>query len=93
MSKPTKSQFIKLVAEKSGKSQTDVKDVLDSLETAIAAAYDEGHDGVVIGDLVQLNKVDVPEREHRNPHTGEKFTKEAHQAIKAKLTSKGKGLA
>ena len=83
-----RSEFVKAVAEKAEMTQKATKEVLDVMQEV---AYEEMKNGgeVKIFDSVTLLGKEVPEREARNPQTGETIVVPAHLAPKAKF---GKGI-
>lgn len=80
----TRSEFIKEVAARAGKTQVAIKEDIEAMETVIADTLASGEDVKVLNGLT-LEVKDVPERERRNPATGETFIAPAHQTVKAKL--------
>lgn len=85
----TKKEMIEKVAEKRSiskiKAKEIVEDVLGVMEDLIK---DTTKDGLDVYGLFRAEVTQVPERERRNPSTGETFIKEAHYAIKFKASSR-----
>lgn len=87
-------EIVKATAEKSGLSQAKVREVYDALVEVVHGMVKETEAGdqVTLLNLATFKVVDVPERVHRNPRTGEEVTKPAHKAVKAKLPAAVKNL-
>ena len=72
----TQTQLVTALAEKSELAKSDVKRVLDALEETVLEQIGNA-EKVRIGGLVQLTvrlKPATPERQGRNPATGEEIT-------------------
>lgn len=80
----TRTEFIKAVAENAEMTQKAVKEILEVMQEVV---YDEMAKGeeVKIFDSVTLLGKEVPEREARNPQTGDVIVVPAHLAPKAKF--------
>lgn len=85
----TKKEMIEKVAEKRNiskvKAKEIVEDVLGVMEDLI---MDETKDGLDVYGLVKFEVKEVPQKMARNPKTGETFMADAHNQIKAKMSSK-----
>ena len=83
-----RTEFVKVVAEKAEMTQKAVKEVLEVMQDV---AYNEMKAGgeVKIFDSITVYGKEVPEREARNPQTGETLVVPSHLAPKAKF---GKGI-
>lgn len=79
-----RTEFIKAVAEKAEMTQKATKEVLDVMQEVVYAEMAKGEE-VKIFDSVTLLGKEVPERECRNPQTGETMVVPAHLAPKAKF--------
>lgn len=90
----TIDNIIKAAAETSGKTQKDIREAYHAIAAAVAAALPQMQEGdsLRLPNLVTLKVKAVPERECRNPATGEKFVKPAHLALKASLPANVKAL-
>lgn len=82
-------EIVKATAETTGLSQTKVREVYDALVANIQESVKglDAGDTLRLPNLVNFKVVDVPEREHRNPRTGETVTKPAHKKVKAAVTA------
>lgn len=80
MSSLTKSDIIKLICEKTGKSQSDVKQVFDATIDVIVEELVKGSDINLIG-FASFKVKQVPERKGRNPATGQEITIAARKAL------------
>lgn len=85
----TKKEMIEALATKKSiskvKSKEMIEDVLSVMEDMI---MDETKDGLDIYGLVRFEVKEVPQKMARNPKTGETFMADAHNQIKAKMSSK-----
>lgn len=79
----TNLQLVADVASRTGLSQKDVKKVFDVLPTAITHGL-EGHEAVVLKDVVKFKRRHQPERQRTNPQnpTGPKVTVPAGYVVK-----------
>ena len=80
----TKKDFCKLYSDKTGVTQRDaaiyVVAFRDTLDEAVLK------DGTVrLKNFISVELVDVPEREGRNPRTGELLTIPDHKRVKIKV--------
>ena len=82
----TRTEYIKAVAEKAEMTQKAVKEVLDVMQEVVYTEMKNGEE-VKIFDSVTLLGKEVPEREARNPQTGETIVVPEHLAPKAKFGS------
>lgn len=76
-----KTELIKAVAEKVGKSQKDTLAVIDALFEAIGGALVNG-DEVKITSFGTFKSVKVDERTARNPQDGSAIKVPAHNKVK-----------
>lgn len=80
----TKKEFCKLYAIKAGVTQRDAAIYVDAFKDALAEALLT--DGTVrLKNFMSVELVDVPEREGRNPRTGEILTIPDHKRVKVKI--------
>ena len=86
-----RTEFVKAVAEKAEMTQKATKEILDVMQELVYAEMKKGEE-VKIFDSVTLLGKKVPERECRNPQTGETMTVAEHLAPKAKFGTGIKGL-
>lgn len=96
----TKSEIVAALAEKTGAERKTVALIFDTLQEMIAGDLDKKGPGVfIIPGMVKfkvVNKPATPERERRNPQTGEPMTtkaKPARNVVKAVLLKSLKDLA
>lgn len=79
-----RTEFVKAVAEKAEMTQKAVKEVLEVMQEVTFEEMAKGEE-VKIFESVTLVGKEVPEREARNPQTGETILVPAHLAPKAKF--------
>ena len=77
----TKTELLATLAEKSGIEKKDVSSVLDALSEVAASIVAEGG-ALTLPGLGKLACRDRPERQVRNPSTGEPMTKPADRVVK-----------
>ena len=82
----TKNDLKKLIAEEFETTQTGANDILDKVFNVLADVIVTQQKGVKLGEIGTLKVVHVPERDHRNPQTGESVTKPEHYALKFKVS-------
>ena len=87
----TRAEFVKAVAENAETTQKAVKEILEVMQEVAYAEMKKGEE-VKIFDSVTLLGKEVPQREARNPQTGETIVVPAHLAPKAKFGSNLKRL-
>lgn len=80
----TRTEYVKAVAEKAGMTQKATKEFLEVAQEVAYAEMKKGEE-VKIFDSVTLVGKEVPEREARNPQTGETIVVPKHLAPKAKF--------
>lgn len=80
----TNLDFVKLVANYSGCTQTAVKEVLAGLPDAIRDVC-LAQDDVVLGKAVRISGVWKESHEARNPMTGDTITVPAKTVVKVKV--------
>ncbi|MCW6038535.1 HU family DNA-binding protein [Spirulina subsalsa FACHB-351] len=82
MMKPmTKTELLATLAEKSGIEKKDVSSVLDALSEVATSIMAKGG-ALTLPGLGKLACRDRPERQVRNPSTGEAMTKPADRVVK-----------
>ncbi len=80
----TKKDFCKLYSDKTGVTQRDAAIYVDAFRDTLAEALLK--DGAVrLKNFMSVELVDVPEREGRNPRTGETLTIPDHKRVKVKI--------
>lgn len=80
----TKKDFCKLYSDKTGVTQRDATIYVDAFRDTLAEALLK--DGTVrLKNFISVELVDVPEREGRNPRTGELLTIPDHKRVKIKV--------
>ena len=80
----TKKDFCKLYSDKTGVTQRDAAIYVDAFRDTLAEALLK--DGTVrLKNFMSVELVDVPEREGRNPRTGEMLTLPDHKRAKIKV--------
>lgn len=80
----TKKDFCKLYSDKTGVTQRDAAIYVDAFRDTLAEALLK--DGTVrLKNFMSVELVDVPEREGRNPRTGELLTIPDHKRVKIKV--------
>lgn len=78
-----KTELIKAIASKTGKSQGDVKMVIDSALNMVVSALTDSEDGrVSISDFGTLSVVNKPARRFHNIKTGTTDVSEAYSSVK-----------
>ncbi|GHG32620.1 HU family DNA-binding protein [Paracoccus aerius] len=77
----TKTELLATLAEKSGVEKKDVSSVLDALSEVATSIVAEGG-ALTLPGLGKLACRDRPERQVRNPSTGEAMTKPADRVVK-----------
>jgi nucleoid DNA-binding protein len=83
----TKTELVKIVAEKTNKTIKEVKEVIDVALGAIGNSLDTGED-VIIKDFGTFFERTMKERVGRNPNTGEKLTIPEKKVVRFKAHSK-----
>lgn len=78
------NDVVSKIAEVSGLTKTDSEKALRAFEDIVKDAMSEGNK-VSLSNFVQFEVVDVPEREHTDIRTKEKYTTPAHKSVKAKV--------
>lgn len=81
-----KTEFVSALAEKTGISKKVANENLNTVLDTIVETLKSGED-VALAGFGKFSVVDVPERECRNPQTGETMTVDAHKAPKFKFAS------
>lgn len=82
MAKPmTKTQLVAALAEEMGADKKAATTALDAI-TGIITREVSGGGAVTLPGVGKIYCRERPEREVRNPATGEKFTKEADKVVK-----------
>ena len=80
MSIINKADLVKLIAERTGKPQTEVKLMLDATMDVISETLVKGDDVNLIG-FAAFKVKSVAERKGRNPATGEEITIAARKTV------------
>lgn len=81
----TKNDFCKLYAEKAGIAQKKAVECVDIFRDTLEEAL--AQDGVVrLNNFISFEVKEVPERECRNPRTGETVQVSARNKIKVKVS-------
>jgi DNA-binding protein HU-beta len=83
----TKTQTIATLAEKTGLKKTDVSNLLDELANL---AYAEASNGFLVPGIGKLVLVQRPQRQGRNPATGETITIPAKSVLKFRVAKAAK---
>lgn len=83
----TNKEFIKKVSEETGRTQKEIKEILDSVEVTLKNYVSEMqvNDKVKVADMT-FTKKEVSERERRNPRTGETFISPKTNKVSIKLS-------
>lgn len=81
-----KSEFVAAVAEKAGTSNVDAKKAVDAMLEVITEELRKGGDVTLIG-FGAFRVKDRPERQGRNPQTGEPMTISAAKIVSFKVGS------
>lgn len=83
--------FIEKYSEINDMSKTKARAEIERfIATFKSCTYDFG--GINLTGFAKSEVVDVPEKECRNPKTGETFTSPAHKTVKVKISKKFKNL-
>lgn len=80
----TRTEFIKAVAENAEMTQKAVKEVLEVMQDVAYAEMKKGEEVKIFDSVTLLGKM-VPQREARNPQSGETIVVPEHLAPKAKF--------
>lgn len=80
----TKKDFCKLYSDKTGVTQRDAAIYVDAFRDTLAEALLKDST-VRLKNFMSVELVDVPEREGRNPRTGEMLTIPDHKRVKIKV--------
>nr|DAH68979.1 MAG TPA: Bacterial DNA-binding protein [Caudoviricetes sp.] len=87
--KMTTKELIKGVADLTGKTQKDVKEVLDGIESVVTAqvgqASEDNSVDIRVFNGLHITSEFVAPHVARNPRTGETFTAEGKNRVKAKI--------
>jgi DNA-binding protein HU-beta len=82
MLKPmTRTQLVAAMAEESGLTKKAVAEALKALSAVVIRELDQGG-GVSIPDVLKITSRERPERDVRNPATGEMIRRPADRAVK-----------
>lgn len=84
MTTMTKADFVGAVAEQAGVTKAIAEQVINAIDAVTRAKVAEGATVPVAG-VGKVSAVNKPEREMRNPATGETFMKPAHRAPKVSI--------
>ena len=86
-----KSDFIRLVSDRSGVTQREVKVVVNVMCDALMEIF-EREDSVKFGDICTFKGITRPRKKARNPHTGEEvIIEERHGCPKCIFSERAKG--
>ncbi len=77
--------FIKQVSKATGYSQKNIQEVLDNVEAVLVENLKK-NESVKILKTISIVPTQNPEKEGRNPFTGEKMIVPAKRTIKAKIS-------
>ena len=80
----TKKEFCKLYSDKTGVTQRDAAIYVDAFRDTLDEALLK-ECTVRLKNFMSVELVDVPEREGRNPRTGEMLTIPDHKRVKIKV--------
>lgn len=86
-----KAEFIRAIADKTGFTQKDTREVLNAVQEVTYENLKNGED-VTVMDGLTLTRIFRDEHEARNPRTGEKFTVPGKYVPKCKIGTKIKNL-
>lgn len=78
------NDVVSKIAEVSGLTKTDSEKALKAFEDIVKDAMYEG-DKVSLSNFVQFEVVDVPDREHTDIRTKQKYITPAHKSVKVKI--------
>ena len=79
------SEMIAEIADRTGLKKADAKAAVDTLVSIITERAKKGED-VAVSNLGTFRSKLVPEREGRNPATGESVTVPAHRALRLSIS-------
>lgn len=79
------SEMIAEIADRTGLKKADAKAAVDTLVNIITECAKKGED-VAVSNLGTFRSKLVPEREGRNPATGESVTVPAHRALRLSIS-------
>lgn len=81
-----KNEFVKVLSKKMERTQKETKEILDLIDEAIVEVM-QSEDELKLG-LYAIKKEFKPERDGRNPNTGEPLTISARNTVKVKVGKK-----
>lgn len=81
-----KTDLVALLAEAQETTKKDAETTLNTVFEVLADVIISQQQGVKLGEIGTLKVDVVPERDHRNPQTGEAVTKPEHYALKFKAS-------
>ena len=85
-----KGELVDIIATKKGIKKKDATAYIEDVFATFEEVITEYATGFKLGDLGTLDVVVVPEREHRNPQSGETIVKPEHYALKFKVNKRTK---
>jgi len=80
----SKGEFVSALAAQREVTKKEASELLDDVFAVIDSALIDELKDVKLGDIGTLKVVEVPERTHKNPKTGEAVIKPKHYAVKFK---------
>ncbi|HHU54916.1 MAG TPA: HU family DNA-binding protein [Mollicutes bacterium] len=83
----TKTDLVNFIAEETGLTKADSSRVLEAMVKGVITGLKEG-DKVTLTGFCTFTAKDKPEKEGRNPRTGEKVVIPARRAVTIKAGSK-----
>ena len=83
-----KVELIRKVSEETGKSQKDVKEILEKVEEVIKNTIVENKEEVKLNGFMMLKPEFKASRLVRNPKTNEKIMSKEHYVVKVKPAGK-----
>lgn len=80
----SKEEFVSALASQREVTKVEAKELLSDVFSVVDSAIIDELKDVKLGDIGTLKVVEVPERNHKNPKTGEVIVKPKHYAVKFK---------
>ena len=81
-----KAELVSLLAEALETKKKEAEETLSTVFEVFADVIISQQKGIKLGEIGTVKVDVVPEREHRNPQTGESVTKPEHYALKFKAS-------
>lgn len=85
-----KGELVDIISTKKEITKKDATAYIDEVFETFESVITEYAAGFKLGDLGTFDVVVVPEREHRNPQTGDTVVKPEHYALKFKVNKRTK---